>query len=87
MLVQDLKDKDCKKPVDLVNFCSDVGKMFGAINYEKAAILWIAALLATVCSIAFVYLAISININIAQFRVLLLKQLWPLLHYVVRVTQ
>jgi hypothetical protein len=62
----DLKDKDGKKPVDLVNSGSDVGEMFGAINYEKAAILRIAALLATVCSIALVYLAMSISINIAQ---------------------
>jgi hypothetical protein len=62
----DLRDKSGRKPIDYVNPNNDVGEMFGAINYEKAAILGIAALLATACSIALVYLAMSISINIAQ---------------------
>ncbi|MGL9758696.1 MAG: ankyrin repeat domain-containing protein [Wolbachia sp.] len=62
----DLKDKNGKKPIDHVNPYNDVGKLFGAVNYEKAAILGIAALLTTTCSIALVYLAMNVSINMVQ---------------------
>ncbi|WP_341816973.1 ankyrin repeat domain-containing protein [Wolbachia endosymbiont (group A) of Agelastica alni] len=50
----DLKDKDGKKPIDLVSSYSDVGKLFGAIDYNKATSLGSVALLTTAGSIALI---------------------------------
>lgn len=50
----DLKDKDGKKPIDLVFPYSDVGKLFGAIDYNKATSLGAVALLTTAGSIALI---------------------------------
>lgn len=50
----DLKDKDGKKPIDLVSSYSDVGKLFGAIDYNKATSLGAVALLTTAGSIALI---------------------------------
>ncbi|CAG5057190.1 unnamed protein product [Parnassius apollo] len=50
----DWKDKDGKKPIDLVSPYSDVGKLFGAIDYNKATSLVAVALLTTAGSIALI---------------------------------
>lgn len=49
-----MKDKDGKKPIDLVSPYSDVGKLFGAIDYNKATSLGAVALLTTAGSIALI---------------------------------
>ncbi|WP_250296544.1 hypothetical protein [Wolbachia endosymbiont of Oedothorax gibbosus] len=50
----DSKDQSGKKPIDLVNPDSGIGKLFGAINYKKAFRFGCATLLTTVSSIALV---------------------------------
>jgi|GEM_PF-2887101 len=50
----DLKDKDSEKPIDLVSPHSDVGKLFGAIDYNKAIMLGVITLLATTSSVALI---------------------------------
>ncbi|BAP00076.1 ankyrin repeat domain-containing protein [Wolbachia endosymbiont of Cimex lectularius] len=50
----DSKDQSGKKPIDLVNPDSSVGRLFGAVNYKKAFRFGCATLLTTAGSIALI---------------------------------